>query len=156
MIMLAFGEQRASIRVPCYVELPFAFYVAVIWAAFFIRVLLWYFLRSSTVLFGVNNTPLGFTLMEFSRSKRDALVSAFLNALYTAKGYTGGVPTETAQDQFRSPTRCMGCIPDGQDSLELWPRHFRIKSTVGFLGYSFKVRAHSYRASAQLIIQGGH
>ena len=100
------------------------------------------------MLFGVHNTPLDFTVMEFSRSKRDALVSAFLNAIYIAKGYTGGVPTEPAQDQFRSPTRCMVCIPDGQDSLELWPQHFRIKSTLGFLGYCCKVRAN--RASAPI------
>ena len=113
--------------------LPFTVPIAfvVVWVIYF---LVKFLSRTSTAVFGAYHTALDDTWIEFARDHRDQMVATFLTSLYAI--YNLGAPPAAAPEGmvFSSKGHAFGCIPNGEDKMEIFPEHVKIKSTEGVIG----------------------
>jgi hypothetical protein len=103
----------------------------VVWVIYF---LVKFLSRTSTAVFGAYHTALDDTWIEFARDHRDQMVATFLTSLYAI--YNLGAPPAAAPEGmvFSSKGHAFGCIPNGEDKMEIFPEHVKIKSTEGVIG----------------------
>lgn len=92
------------------------------------RMLCWFFLRSSTVVFGSGDMLLDWSNLQFKRGDRDSMTSAYLQKL------TGSAAPEQASTVESSTTKAYLCLPNGEDTLELHEKYFYLKKTAGMFG----------------------
>eukprot|EP01050_Picozoa_sp_SAG11_P009700 SAG11_NODE_930_length_6500_cov_4.853304_2_plen_301_part_00 len=108
-----------------------AFFV-VGWMFYFVY---WLFFRSSLFVFGAYRTPLDDTWIELRRDHQMGLAESSLAALYRVNSL-GTPPIQApAQMTFASTTHGCLCLANGEDTLEVFPAHVKIKSTSGMVGH---------------------
>jgi hypothetical protein len=103
----------------------------VVWVIYF---LVKFLSRTSTAVFGAYHTALDDTWIEFAREHRNQMVTTFLTSLYAV--YNLGAPPAAAPQGmvFSSKAHAFGCIRNGEDKMEIFPEHVKIKSTEGVIG----------------------
>ena len=113
---------------------------------FVVRGLIWFLLRDpdATVVFGAHNASLDDMTTKISRTDINAMAQRFLTDVYSSVDPGDANLPMAMNDETRvSTTKRAICIPNGEDSLEMYDKHFKITSKTGLIGMLTGVRVRA-------------